>query len=135
MANEYIFDSGVNSNGSLQLTLRADTDNGVVADGTDDETANIQILFTKELTAEFGAVQGSIGLGIPEQGFDGDGLNNNLIINSKYDNLSNNDRDGKILLQTQSTTRLSVEYDQILPSVPFIYKEYKLVMETKVQVK
>ena len=119
MANEYIFDSGVNSNGSLQLTLRADTDNGVVADGTDDETANIQILFTKELTAEWGAVQGSIGLGIPEQGFDGDGLNNNLILDAKYDNPSNDGRDGKIILRTQSVTRFSVAHDEILPSVPF----------------
>ncbi len=95
--NEYIFSSGVNANGSCRIVLQSDTNNPT--GGPDDK--NTEILFKKENDL----VQGSIGMGRPGTETD----DNQMIIDCKTFS------DG-IKLQTQGTTRLSIEPTQIVAS-------------------
>ena len=103
MANEYILNSGGHLNGSCQLTLKSDTDNGGT---TSDESANCQILFAKEFTDNVPAVTGSIGLGVPGVGTSSNAQgSNDMIIDAKFNTSGGK---GKILLRTQGDTRLTI---------------------------
>ncbi len=86
LANNYIFNSGVNSNGSCILTIKSDNDNPAAGP----ESKNCEILFSKEDDA----VQGSISMGIPGDGGD---TNNDMIIDCKYDST--------LRIRTQGTDR------------------------------
>ena len=99
-SNDYIFSSGNGGNGSCRVIIKSDTDN------QSDETNNCQVLFSKEGDA----VQGSIGMGIPNSNVD----QNDMNINSDYAGSS-------IYLKTQGTTRVEIKPDEVIvpKTIPF----------------
>ena len=94
--NDYIFSSGNGGNGSCRVIIKSDTNN------QSDETNNCQVLFSKEGDA----VQGSIGMGIPNSTID----QNDMNIDSIYTGSS-------IFLKTQSVERMKISPTKILASV------------------
>ena len=97
--NDYIFSSGVGGNGSCRLILNSDTDN------TSDESNNTQILFAKESDI----VKGTIGMGIPN---DSSGVNNDMILNTEYE-------DTFLRLRTEGVDRLVLSNTKVETNMLF----------------